>query len=53
VYLAGDFNVFDKSKDIIKEKLPNCKIVKNEYLDWIITNVELGKEKSESEILFL
>lgn len=53
VYLAGDLNIVDKKTDIITENLPGCKIVKNEYLDWIIIDVTLGNEEKTNENIFL
>jgi len=53
VYLAGDLNIIDKKSDIIIDNLPDCKIVKNEYLDWIILDVTIGNEEKTNENLFL
>ena len=39
---------------MLKDNLPNSNIVKNEYLDWIITDVYIGKEeKKDKNNLFL
>jgi hypothetical protein len=53
VYLAGDLNIIDKKSHIIIDNLPNCKIVKNEYLDWIIIDVTIGDQEKKNENLFL
>ena len=54
VYLAGDLNIFERKIDMLKDNLPNSNIVKNEYLDWIITDVYIGKEeKKDKNNLFL
>ena len=53
VYLAGDLNIIDKKSDIITDNLPNCQIVKNEYLDWIIIDVTIGNHEKKNDNIFL
>lgn len=49
VYMAGDLNIFDKKIDILKENIKGCNVVKNEYLDWIITDIYLGREEIKNK----